>query len=280
MLRYPFSEVKRMRTYAISIIVVILVMFCGAFELQAKDLRNFENTSTNGSKPVRNGNEVHFRIFDRKCSTKKYESKNENNCSNGNVTSQIQLGEHARVGQEFYYSLEVKIDPTLNYRGWQNSWAKGFTSGSHDSRLRILQFNMGRQSNNSVFDIDLDSKRGTVVRNKICFKPSDFGKWNKIEMIIRWAPDKTGKIKIYCNGREVYSLVGKSSVTNTHCYITNGCDPRAVLKIGKLNLLIGLRMAGFGPEWKKYNKPSQFTPIQKEGIGMVVRDIRVKKLRK
>ena len=106
-------------------------------------------------------------------------------------------------------------------------------------------------------------------------RPEHFGEWVAFSMKVRWAKDRKGWIKVRCDDNVIYSTEGAATNQAPHCYITNQCEPGIPKNPKMFTFMLGPVMAGFGPEWKMYGQPSQFTPIQPEGITIKMRDISV-----
>lgn len=95
-------------------------------------------------------------------------------------------------------------------------------------------------------------------------------------MKVRWASDRRGWIRVACNGKTIHLAEGLATNQAPHCFVTNQCEPGRKKNPTKFLFALGPVMSGFGPEWEKYGKLSQFTKIQPSGITLQMRNVAVK----
>ena len=232
--------------------------------------------------PVTEDGVTTFRIFDRKCSDVPYgDGRGETDCHNGNVRSILSRGFSEQLGDTVEYRFDIFVEKEFRYRGYENPHAWGFLGvgqtwplQNHDSRLRIASWE-GPLLHNFIYMLKLDSLRGAYFLDETCFGPDRFGEWNSFSMKIRWADDDRGWIRVACNGETIHLAEGLATNQAPHCYITNQCEPNVEKHPEKFLFALGPVMAGFGPEWKKFGKLSQFTDIQPEGITLRMRNIEI-----
>jgi hypothetical protein len=237
----------------------------------AFELWGFHAVNHNGVNPVQVGDQLDFKIHDKECSKRSYgDGRNEHDCKNGNVTSYMIKAYHAKPGDVFEYHFEVKVDDKLSYPGFvaNNKW---------DSRLRMFAF-LRDKPKNHIYEMKLMSLHGATFMNSRCFLPNQFGQWNSVDMRIKWASDETGKIEVKCNGEIIHKAENIITTLSPDCIITNHCIAEEQDLNGQIHFSFGLRMDGFGPEWKKYGKKSQFTEIEPDGISASYRNVRVIKV--
>lgn len=246
----------------------------GAFELWG-----FRSTQHNGVNPtVIDGNLV-FTIHNRECSRRGYgDGRSENDCTGGNVTSYMIKPRHAKPGDTFDYHLEFNVDPRISYEGYFNDNTGNDGLIGQDSRLRLFAF-LRDAPKNHIYEAKLDSKIGVSFMGRVCISPSQFGKWSTIDMRVHWASDETGSIQVKCNGKTIYEENQVITTLSPQCYITNHCESGKQRLRESIHFSFGLRMDGFGSEWKKWGKPSQFTDIQPDGITVAYRSVRVRRVK-
>lgn len=237
----------------------------------AFELWGFHSVNHNGVNPVQAGDELQFKINDKECSKRSYgDGRDENDCKGGNVTSYMIKAYHAKPGDTFEYHLEVKVDDQISYPGF-------VADGKWDSRLRMFAF-LRDKPKNHIYEMKLSAQRGATFMSSQCFTPEQFGQWNSVDMRIKWASDNTGQIEVKCNDVLIYKREATVTVLSPECIITNHCIAEEQDLEGKIHFSFGLRMDGFGYEWKKYGKTSQFTEIQPDGISASYRNVRVEKV--
>jgi Polysaccharide lyase len=250
-------------------------------EVQADDLpKGFAFDRLNGpSKPTTAAGETTFRIYDKQCSKRDYgDGRGESDCFNGNVRSAISARSDAKTGSTMEYAFEFWIDPSLSYEGYYNDHSIGYLPNAHDSRLRIASWE-GEFLHNFIYMLKLDSQVGVSFLDQQCQAPQNFGRWAKFLMQVRWSSDEKGWIDVQCDGNHLYSKQNVATNQNPHCYVTNQCEKGKKKNPKAIHFIVGPVMAGFGFEWKKYGKSSQFTDIQKEGIGLKIRNVVVRKIK-
>ena len=128
---------------------------------------------------------------------------------------------------------------------------------------------------NFIYMLKLDARRGLDFVGRECVAPDRLQDWNSFSMKVRWASDARAWIKVTCNDKVVYLEENVATNQAPHCYVTNECDKGVEKNPRRFLFILGPVMAGFGPEWQKYGKPSQFTAIQKDGITIRVRNVAV-----
>ncbi|MBX3530876.1 MAG: peptidoglycan-binding protein [Rhizobiaceae bacterium] len=218
-----------------------------------------------------------FRIEDKACSRVDYgDGRGENDCRNGNVRSALVSRNEEGLGEAVEYRFDIQIGAGFAYQGYYNPEAAGFLPDLWDSRLRIASWE-GPAIKNFIYMLKLDSRRGIDFVGRTCVAADRLQDWNSFSMMVRWASDRRGWIKVTCNDQVVYLEENIATNQAPHCYVTNECDKGVQKNPRRFLFILGPVMAGFGPEWEKYGKPSQFTDIQKDGIAIKVRNVAVTK---
>nr|WP_306265202.1 peptidoglycan-binding domain-containing protein [Pararhizobium sp. IMCC3301] len=100
--------------------------------------------------------------------------------------------------------------------------------------------------------------------------------WNSFSLKTRWANDNRGWVVVKCNDDVIYVKEGAPTNRPDFCFITNECQPGKIMNPKRLQFAIGPVMKGFGPEWKKYSKPSPFTDFS-DPIKMEIRNLFITK---
>lgn len=232
-----------------------------AFAVAAADrhpagLRNHRFNGPNN--PVTENGVTTFEIREHECSDVKYgDGRGESDCSNGNVRETIGVHE-SRLDETWTYRFDLKVTSPVTYRGWSNGHARGFLPYGHDSRLRIASWE-GNRLHNFIYMLKLDGYRGVTFLDKTCFGPDGFDEWHSFKLETRWTADRRGWVRVSCDDEAIYFSEGAPSRVAPHCYITNQCEPGVKKSPTRFYFLLGPVMSGFGYEWKKYGKRSQFT---------------------
>lgn len=252
--------------------LAFLAAFWLATASHAEPYPGFHFVQHNGVDPVIKGDEVHVEIHDQECSKKDYgDGRDEDDCRNGNVTSYLIKAYHAKPGDTFDYHMEVKIGGGIAYPGYVQN-------GEWDSRLRMFAF-LRDAPKNHIYEMKLDSKRGATFMGSVCFSADQFGKWNTLDLRVHWAKDATGSVQLTCNGKLVYSAENVVTTLSPQCIVTNHCILEEQERNQKIHFSFGLRMDGFGREWKMHGKKSQFTEIQPEGISATYRNVSARRVK-
>ena len=243
--------------------------------------KGFATHRFNGSvQPVTKDGITTFRILDKQCSSVDYgDGRGENDCRNGNVRSALVARGNAKIGSTVEYSMDIRIDPSFAYPGFYNDHSIGYLRDASDSRLRIASWE-GPLVHNFLYMLKVDARHGVTFLGKQCQAPAQFGNWVSFSMRVNWTNNKSGWIDVKCNGEIVYSATNVATNQAPHCYITNQCEKGVAKNPKSFIFIVGPVMAGFGFEWKKYGKPSPFTEIQKDGIIVQMKNIKVKKIAK
>jgi len=236
-------------------------------------LRNHRFNGPNN--PVTESGVTTFEIRARECSDIKYgDGRGETDCHNGNVRETIGAHE-AQIGQTVTYRFDLKVDAPVEYDGWINSHAYGFLPQGHDSRLRIASWE-GNRLHNFIYMLKLDGRDGVTFLDRTCFGPDGFDEWHSFRLETRWAADRRGWVRVSCDDEVIYFSEGAPSQTAPHCYITNQCEPGRAKSPSRIYFVLGPVMSGFGPEWKKYGKASQFTDFE-DSITLHMRNVAIKR---
>lgn len=225
--------------------------------------------------PVTEDGVTTFHIDNHGCSEVKYgDGRGESDCYNGNVRSTLGGLPNDRLGQSVEYRFDIQVAPGFDYRGWENWESRNHLPDRWDSRLRIASWE-GQYLHNFLYMLKLDSRRGIDFLGRTCAPADRITEWNSFSMKVRWAADERGWIKVTCNDEVIYLEEQVATNQAPHCYITNQCEEGVFKNPDRINFLLGPVLAGFGHEWKKYNKPSQFTEIQPDGITIRMRNVAV-----
>ncbi len=231
----------------------------------------------NGStKPMTSNGITTFEIVARECSNVGYNNgSGESDCPNGNVRSVITGHFTEGLGQRVEYKFDIRAQDPISYKVWNNSHAAGNLPSSQDSRLHIAQW-QGPAKKSFVYMLKLDGTRGVTFLGQPCFSIEDLKDWNTFSLKTRWANDNKGWVVVKCNDNIVYLKEGAPTNRPDFCFITNECEPGRTMNPKKIQFALGPVMKGFGPEWKKYSKPSQFTDFPTP-IRFNVRDVSITK---
>lgn len=257
---------------ALWVLVAVLVTACqmdsnnaGQSLDSSRHPLGLRNHNFNGSvQPVTQNGITTFTIRNHECSKVLYgDGRGEHDCRNGIVRSNLSSYD-SNVGAVMEYSFDFMVDPAIKYSGYYNDHARSYLPGSRDSRLRIASWE-GNRLHNFLFSLKLDARKGVWFLDRTCAGPQTFGKWVNFSMKVKWARDESGWMEVSCDGRVIYASSGTPTTVDVpHCYITNLCRPELQNDPTKVLFILGPVMQGFGYEWKKHRKPSQFTDFDGE----------------
>jgi len=267
-----------MRNLLATMVVGLFVALPSSDSIADPHPKGFSNHRFNAVRPVTKGGVTTFRIQDKQCSKVDYgDGRGESDCYNGNVRSILIYHPDARLNSALEYHFDIWIDPSLSYGGFYNDHSIGFLEDALDSRLRIASWE-GPYLHNFLYMLKVDTIHGITFLGNQCQPKERFGQWVSFSMKVRWTTDKHGWIKVSCDDKVIYSAEAVATNQAPHCYINNQCEPGVKKNPKRIIFVVGPVMAGFGYEWKKYGKQSQFTDIQPEGITIKMRNMAVTKI--
>ncbi|MFN0115987.1 MAG: heparin lyase I family protein [Paracoccaceae bacterium] len=245
-------------TYAFAYLLAFALSLAFPAAAAAHPLGLRPHTFNGSGMPVTKGGVTAFTIRNHECSSVDYgDGRGENDCHNGNVRSN--LSPHtARPGQGWSYSFEIRVPVPIAYPGFHNDWSIGYLTGAHDSRLRIASWE-GNLLHNFIYMLKVDATRAVTFLDKVCVPPGALGAWHRFRLDVVWENDPGGRIEVSCDGKVLYAASGIATAENPHCYVTNECEPGVEKRPSQILAILGPVMQGFGPEWQRYGKPSQFT---------------------
>ncbi|MCB1461715.1 MAG: hypothetical protein KDJ90_04625 [Nitratireductor sp.] len=259
------------------VLIAFLTLMDASHALAEPHPAGFSNHKFNPANPVTENGVTTFHIDNHGCSDTKYgDGRGESDCYNGNVRSVLAPSRQEKLGESVEYSFDLWVDPSIDYPGYINSHAHGFIPDGRDTRLRIASWE-GQHLHNFLYMLKLDAFHGVRFLSKPCFPVDKLGEWNRFSMKVNWASDKKGWIKVSCNDKVVWLQEGIATNQAPECYVTNQCEPGKKKNATRINFIPGPVLMGFGYEWKKHRKPSQFTEIQKDGITLKMRNLKVTK---
>jgi len=198
--------------------------------------------------PVFEDPEIIFTLRPGDCSSRAG-NRGPSDCATGAMRSVISTGSvweserDWRLGQQFLFSFEFRIDPALAYPGYRTPEAvltDGFSSG-----LSIARWEGEGGTRNQLFDLKVDATRGVTFLGRTCVPPSGFGGWHRFNMRIRWANDDTGFIEVRCDGSlhsglPVYAASGIPTNQALHCFRGNNCEPGVSKDPRRFNMQLGI----------------------------------------
>lgn len=230
----------------------------------------FKEARFQGNSPVVKGKEVTFSIKPGQCSKKSYgDGRGESDCKNGNIRSQITNRKHARLGTVIEYAADIWVEPGFRY-------SKGSEARS---KLTIMEWQRINTIKNHLFMLHLDSS-GAKFENKSCFSSKQFGSWVSFKMQVKWSKNDDGFLRVFCNGRKVYELIGQNAIPPA-C----GTPAKRQCALDKINTRppvqweVGPKLNGFGTVYAQFGLPSPFRPFRQQGLTMKMRSLYYGKLR-
>ena len=98
------------------------------------------------------------------------------------------------------------------------------------SRLSIARWQGSEAPMNQLFDLKVDATRGVTFLGRTCVPPSEFGRWHRFNMRIRWANDDTGFLEVRCDvslhtGKPIFAQSEFPTNQALHCFRANNCEP-------------------------------------------------------
>lgn len=99
----------------------------------------FELHKFNGSSaPVTEDGITTFHIEDEECSNVDFgDGRGESDCLNGSVRSMLRYERWAELGETLNYSMDILVEPGLEYEGYFNPDSAGFEPRGLDSHIRL-----------------------------------------------------------------------------------------------------------------------------------------------
>ncbi|WP_298559275.1 hypothetical protein [uncultured Aliiroseovarius sp.] len=194
-------------------------------------------------------------------------------CARRTTRSTIQTGKvweqqvEWQLGQQFLYSFEFRIDPSLRYRGRVRG---------EDSQLVLARWE-NAEGGQPLFDLKLDARHGVTFMGRTCITPEQFGDWHRFNLRLRWADDDTGFIEARCDGSlhvgdPIFAASGLPTDRPLACSFNRNCPadkPRAT----RFNLQLGLIADPNLPP-----RRSGFVPLTQSGVQVQMRRILVRRL--
>jgi hypothetical protein len=250
--------------------MVGIMYFCMATELAAQ---SFHPNGLNGENPKKQNGEWVMTLRENGCNPRDYgDGRGESDCVNGNIRSQLN-GTKIRPPKSVEYAFDILVPAGFTY----NETLKYRPFGS----IEIAGWQHTPGIKNHLYEMHLTPRKGIVFENKPCISPSEYGKWNRVKMQVRWTLKNDGFLQVFCNDRPVYALRGQN-------LIPPGCgtDAKSQCHTDKLqhnNPIIwqlGPWFRGFGPDWKDYGRASPFLPFPRSGVSIRVKNLYQGKIRK
>ena len=119
----------------------------------------FKNHIFNGKNPKTAGGVTTFHVQSGDCSSIDYgDGRGESDCYNGNLRSHIKHNTHARLGESYLYSFEIRVPDGFNYAGGPNL----------RSLLEVIELGRVRGIKNHLYTFHLDARRGLTFGDIVC----------------------------------------------------------------------------------------------------------------
>lgn len=255
---------------------VILVVLAVTSAVADPHPTGFEPHKFNGSHaPVTEDGVTTFRIDNEQCSSVDFgDGRGESDCLNGTVRSVLFSSPQAELGQTREYRFDVRVDPSLAYEGYFNDDSIGFEPRGWDSLLWLASWE-GTFLHNFIYILKASKRTGITFAGEQCQAPENLGEWVSFSMKVKWGNDDKAWIVVTCDDRYVYVAEGAPSNVAPDCYIQNQCVAGEVRNPRKLLFIPGIKLSGWGYEWQKMGKISQFIPVQADGITVQMRNLAV-----
>lgn len=231
----------------------------------------FKDHRFNGRQPVHSRGISTFHVQAGDCSPIDYgDGRGESDCFNGNLRSRMAHRTEARLGDSVQYSMEIFVPADLDYGGGPN----------RRSLLEIAEWQRVSTIKNHIHQLHVDSRRGVTFDDVPCFAPSEFGRWNRFVMQVRWSDGDDGILRVLCNGRVVVSRSGQTA-TPPDCgeWGVFQCVPELQQVHRPIQFQVGILFRGYGERGRRegLNPAGRLPPPQ--GFTIRIRDASVSKIR-
>lgn len=266
--------VSNKRTMA-RIAAVIVALLTSPSALQADAPSGFIVGRNSGVDPILKNGEVTFIMRRGDCQKRTYgDGRGESDCLNGNSRSQLNARDKQRMGRGYEYAMEIWVEPAFRYNG------RGWGKVNYRSRLWIAEWQRSNTIKNHMYEMYLDSSKGAMFEDKICFSPRRFGQWNSVVMRAKWSNGADGFLQVICNGKVVYSIKGPN-VIPPGCGTAWKLQCKPELQDLKKPILwsVGPSLKGHGMNYRDFGFPSAFPPFPEGGITMKMRSLYVGRIR-
>jgi hypothetical protein len=226
----------------------------------------FHEAKFQGRSPEHRDGVVSFTLMNGDCSKKDYgDGRGESDCKNGNLRSQIHTSKKQKLGNTYEYSMEIWIDPEFRYSAY----------GQPRSPLLIAEWQRINTIKNHMYELHLDTMRGVQFENKNCFTSEGFGEWHQFTMVVKWSKRSDGFLRVICDDKVIYELAGEQTAIPPLCgeQVKLQCVPELQNLRQPMQWQVGPKLGGFGMEYAKYGKSSQFRTFPDGGLRMKVRNL-------
>lgn len=213
--------------------------------------------------------EIVFKVNRGDCSPRT-DRRGASDCATKTNRSVITTGDSWRIGHQYLFGFDFWIDPGLTHRGYRN--ARAVKTNGFSSRLSIARWEGDRYPNNQLFDVKVDATRGVTFMGRTCIPPSEFGRWHRMDIRMRWADDETGFLEVRCDRRPVFSGQPIYAVSNVatnralDCYRENHCVPGFDKDPQRFNMQLGILF-----DQEVVNGRAVFPRIPPEGLTVKIR---------
>ncbi|MCE0506967.1 hypothetical protein LR948_16475 [Roseivivax sp. GX 12232] len=223
----------------------------------------------NGRDPEMRGGEVHVSLPAADCSETEYINREVSDCYNGNSRAMLKSTRLIAPGEAARYRFEVLVEEPLRYGGGPN----------RRSLLTIADWRRDRTSQNKLYALHLDARRGLRFGDTPCLSPADFGDWAQIEVLIRYDAER-GLLRVRCDGRQVIARQGIDTLVPADCAApyTYQCRPELQEPDHPVEMRLGLLHQGYGPLDRKRGL-SPRGRVLRAPVGLRLRELSVERVR-
>jgi len=203
---------------------------------------NFIIEPRSATKPVINGREIVFRVNRGDCSTVT-DARGPSDCARRTTRSAVTTGSTWNLGEQYLLSFEFWIDPKLRHRAYSNP--RAVQTNRRSSRLSIARWYGDRRPDNQLFDLKVDATRGVTFLGRTCIPPSQFGKWHRFDMRVRWSKGNAGFLEVRCHGNlytgaPIYMRTNFPTNQPLHCFRENNCRPNVPTSPSSFEMQLGI----------------------------------------
>ena len=224
---------------------------------------NFVISPRSATEPRFSKPEIQFRLQRGNCSNWS-DGRAPSDCATRTSRSVIaSQSDYWQLGGRYLLSFEYWVDPAVATRPYR---ARGATqTDGITSRMSIFRVTGEGNPNHQLFDLKVDAVRGVTFLGETCIPPSEFGKWHRFDLRMRWAADDTGFLEIRCHGNlyrgaPIFARSDFPTTRALHCFPANNCVPGDRRTPRQPQIELGIIYDGLGPGGRG------FAPIPASGV--------------
>lgn len=231
----------------------------------------FQDHRLNGRDPAHARGVSTFHVRSGDCSSIDYgDGRGESDCFNGNLRSRMAYTRYAKLGDSLQYEFEIFVPADLQYGGGPN----------RRSLLEVAEWQRINTIKNHIHQMHLDTRRGLTFDDAVCFRPAEFGRWNKVIVQVKWSMADDGIIRVVCNDKTVVARSGRTAIPSDCGH--NGvfqCVPALQRPSEPIQFQVGILFRGYGERGRQDGLNPRGRVPPDGGFTFQMRNVAVKKIR-